>query len=214
MAVVRADGHLYRILVPFEDIYATVYAAVYEQGAAVIDSGTSAWDVDTHIYPALAELGLGTEQIRYLLLTHSHEDHAGGIGRLAELFPSAEVRAACEVPLERYTGLTDNEILLENLQVICLPGHTENSVGFLDLPTRTLLSGDCLQLNGISKYRNNIANPEQYARSVEKLKTMDIQKIAAAHEFEPLGSIADGDKAVQEYLEMCLHFNCVMQGKV
>lgn len=214
MAIEIISKDLYRIQIPFEDIYTTVYVAVYEQGAAVIDSGTSAWDVDTHIYQALTVLGLGADQVRYLLLTHSHTDHAGGIVRLAELFPSAKVRVACEVPLEQYTGLADNEILLGNLQVIYLPGHTENSVGFLDLPTRTLLSGDCLQLNGISKYRNNITNPELYSRSVEKLKTMHIQKIAAAHEFEPLGSIAEGDAAVQEYLEMCLYFSRGMQGRV
>ena len=214
MATERICKKLYRILIPFENIYTTAYVAVYEQGAAVIDSGTSAWDVDNHIYPALSELGLGTEKIRYLLLTHSHEDYAGGIARLSERFPSAEVRAACEIPQVQYTDLADNEILLGNLHVIYLPGHTENSVGFLDLPTGTLLSGDCLQLNGISKYRNNITNPELYARSVEKLKTMDIQKIAAAHEFEPLGSIAEGDAAVQEYLEMCLYFNREMQGIV
>lgn len=214
MAVVKIYEDLYRILVPFEDIYTTVYVAVYEPGAAVIDSGTSAWDVDTHIHPALTELGLGTDQIRYLLLTHSHEDHAGGIARLAELFPSAEIRAACEIPLVQYAGLADNEILLGHLQVIHLPGHTQNSVGFLDLSTRTLLSGDCLQLNGISKYRNNIVSPELYTRSVEKLKTMHIHKIAAAHEFEPIGSIAEGDAAVQEYLEMCLHFRREMQERV
>lgn len=62
--------------------------------------------------------------------------------------------------------------------------------------------------------RNTIARPELYARSVEKLKTMHIQKIAAAHEFEPLGSMAEGDAAVKEYPEMCLHFNCEMYGRV
>lgn len=206
MGTERICDNLYRILIPFENIYTTAYVAVYEQGAAVIDSGTNAWDVDNHIMPALTGLGLDAEKIKYLLLTHSHEDHAGGIGRLAERFPDAEVRAACEIPQVQYACLADNEILLEHLQVIYLPGHTENSIGFLDLAAGTLLSGDCLQLNGISKYRNNITNPVLYIQSVEKLKNMDIQKIAAAHEFEPLGSIAEGEEAVQAYLDMCKSF--------
>jgi glyoxylase-like metal-dependent hydrolase (beta-lactamase superfamily II) len=40
---------------------------------------------------ALAAAGLGPDQLRWLVLTHIHLDHAGGIGDLAQAFPSATV---------------------------------------------------------------------------------------------------------------------------
>lgn len=203
MAIESICENLYRILIPFEDIYTTSYVAVHDQKAAIIDSGACAEDVDQHILPALEEIGVQKTDVQYLLLTHSHSDHAGGTLRLTELFPSAEVRAACEIPFLKYSRLADHEMLLEHLQVIYLPGHTRDSIGFLVTTAGTLLSGDCLQLAGISKYRNNITDREAYDRSIEKLQGMKLQRIVAAHAFEPLGSIAEGEEAVQEYLEMC-----------
>jgi glyoxylase-like metal-dependent hydrolase (beta-lactamase superfamily II) len=100
--------------------------------------------------------------------------------------------------------LTDGEKLLGCLQVVSLPGHTKNSVGFLDLRSKTLLSGDCLQLKGIGKYRNGISRPAEYIQSIKRLQEMDIECIVAAHEYDPLGSIADGKAEVSQYLELCL----------
>ena len=204
MAIENICKDLYRIMIPFEEIYTTSYVVFCNRKAAIIDSGACAADVDQHILPALEEIGVQKTYVQYLLLTHSHSDHAGGIVRLTELFPSAEVRVACEIPFLKYGRLADNEILLEHLQVIYLPGHTKDSVGFLVTTSGTLLSGDCLQLAGVSKYRNNIADREAYEQSVEKLRSMKLQRIVAAHEFDPLGSIVKGETAVQEYLEMCL----------
>lgn len=39
----------------------------------------------------LADAGLGADDLRWLVLTHIHLDHAGGIGDLAEAFPQATV---------------------------------------------------------------------------------------------------------------------------
>ncbi|MDQ6748340.1 MAG: MBL fold metallo-hydrolase [Candidatus Dormibacteraeota bacterium] len=40
---------------------------------------------------ALEAAGVGADQLRWLVLTHIHLDHAGGIGDLAEAFPKATV---------------------------------------------------------------------------------------------------------------------------
>lgn len=40
---------------------------------------------------ALAEHGVGSEDLRHVLLTHIHLDHAGSTGHLMELFPNATV---------------------------------------------------------------------------------------------------------------------------
>lgn len=196
--------NLYRLRIPFEDLYTSVYFVRNGSKAAIIDSGACDADIDTYVIPALQTLGIENRDVQYLLLTHAHGDHAGGIGRLSALFPTAELRAAYVVDLPHFTALDDMEILLSDLQTVYLPGHLNHSVGFLHLPSGTLLSGDCLQLKGIGKYRNNIADREAYERSVEKLLAMPILRIVAAHEFDPLGSIADGEEQVRTYLEMCL----------
>ena len=194
---------LYRVRIPFEDLTTTVYIANCKEGTVIIDSATYPSDVDDYVLPALAELGVSAERVCALALTHNHGDHGGGLARLAELFPTAAVRALEPLSLSRYTPLADGEMLAGDLQTVHLPGHTSHSVGYLDRRTKTLLSGDCLQLGGIGKYRNGIKYPTFYLESIEKLRAMDIGRIVAAHEFDPLGSLAEGSEAVARYLNEC-----------
>lgn len=57
--------------------------------AALIDTGTS------HVAPAVMELlalrGLKPEQVKYVIPTHVHLDHAGGTGQLMALLPQAQM---------------------------------------------------------------------------------------------------------------------------
>ena len=205
MNLEKIDLGLYRLKIPFENIYTTVYIAVTTQGCAVIDSGTYLEDVDNYILPAIERIGVRKDEVRYLLLTHDHGDHSGGIARLSECLPNAKV-SACITKQVEFTPLADGEFLLGRLQVIYLFGHTKNCVGYYDLETKTLLSGDCLQLGGVDKYRNGIAYADEYVMSVNKLRDMDIFRIVAAHDYEPLGAIAEGREAVERYLATCLEY--------
>jgi glyoxylase-like metal-dependent hydrolase (beta-lactamase superfamily II) len=45
----------------------------------------------TSTIAALAQLGLGPDDLAYLVVTHVHLDHAGGAGDLLEAFPTAKV---------------------------------------------------------------------------------------------------------------------------
>ena len=200
----RIADNLFRIRIPFEEISTTVYLAVYNQGVAIIDSGTYNSDVDNYIIPALNELGIETGKVKHLLLTHTHGDHAGGIRRLAELIPEAKAGFLSSIDIQNAATVTDGETLLGGLQVIHLPGHTKDSVGYYDIKTRTLLSGDCLQLKGIGKYRKGIGYPELYAQSIYRLMKIKPERIVAAHEYDPLGSLAEGRAEVERYLSVCL----------
>ena len=57
--------------------------------AALIDTGTS------HVAPAVLELlekrGLKPEQVKYIIPTHVHLDHAGGTGQLMQACPEAQM---------------------------------------------------------------------------------------------------------------------------
>ena len=199
----KITDRLYRIRIPFEDLTTTVYLAMYDEGVALIDSATYKTDIDNYVLPALAELSIQSERVKILALTHNHGDHGGGLHHLAALFPHARIAAIEPLPYAAYRPLSDGETLLGGLQVLHLPGHTQHSAGYLDLHTNTLLSGDCLQLDGIGKYRNGIKNAAWYLASINKLKKFSIARIVAAHEFDPLGSIAEGETAVARYLDTC-----------
>ncbi len=198
----KITSGIFRIKVPFEDLFTTVYVYVCDKGVALIDSATYSSDVDNYIMPALKQVGI--ENVKYLLLTHEHGDHMGGIYGLKEKFPDAIIGTAFENDFSKKQILIDGQLVIGDLQVVLLPGHTINSVGYFDKKTKTLLSGDCLQLAGVGKYRNGIGYPELYIKSIEKLKKMDIKRIVAAHEYDPLGSIAEGKDEVENYLNKCI----------
>lgn len=63
------------------------YLLVDQGVAALIDSGINA-SLPT-VLSTLASRGIAAEQVRYLILTHVHLDHAGGAGQLMQHLPNA-----------------------------------------------------------------------------------------------------------------------------
>ncbi len=68
---------------------AACYLLRQEDEAVLIDTGTN------HSVPAVLELlqqqGLKPEQIKYVMPTHVHLDHAGGVGELMRILPEAKL---------------------------------------------------------------------------------------------------------------------------
>ena len=50
-------GGIYRLKIPFESIYTSVFLIKTEQGNALVDCATYASDVDKYILPALNQQG-------------------------------------------------------------------------------------------------------------------------------------------------------------
>lgn len=68
------------------------YTAVYllaTQEPAIVDTAFS-YSVPK-ILSGLAELGIAPQELRYIVLTHIHMDHAGGAGVLAQACPNARI---------------------------------------------------------------------------------------------------------------------------
>lgn len=203
MRITQPVSNIYKLEVPFDDIYTSVFVLKFGERYAIVDAATTDFDVDRYIVPALAELGLSARAPEALLLTHRHGDHAGGAKRLSEIFPGMPVYSSegCrDVPTRT---LCDGDVLFDLIEVVMLPGHTDTSVGFLDRRTDTLLSGDCLQQRGVSRYTNGVKDREAYLRSIARLRTMRLSRILASHEYVPLGSTAEGEAAVRAYLDEC-----------
>ena len=71
--------------------FAAAYLVVDGEEAAFVDNNTA--NAVPALLEALAEAGLAPEQVRYLIVTHVHLDHAGGTSALARACPNATVVA-------------------------------------------------------------------------------------------------------------------------
>jgi len=68
---------------------AAIHLVVDDGRAAFVDTGSNA--SLPHAHAALAALGLATDAVDYVVLTHIHLDHAGGAGAMMQAFPNARL---------------------------------------------------------------------------------------------------------------------------
>ena len=193
MSFAEEINGIYRLKVPFEDLYTSVFLIRTGQGCVLVDSATYASDVDKYILPALKEKGLSITDICCLVLTHKHGDHAGGKNRILELVPS--IKIVQEIP----------SIILKGLTVYELKGHTLDCIGVLDERSGTLISGDGLQGTGIGKYRCSLESKDEYLKMLEKIRQdKRIENILFSHAYEPWHKDgAFGRAEVEKCLQDC-----------
>ena len=186
---------VYRLRVPFEDLYTSVFLIKSEYGLILVDSATTDEDVKTHIVTALKKAGYSLSDIDKLVLTHSHRDHAGGLSEILRLAPNIEV-------------VRDVREIFDGIYTVSMPGHTEDSIGVLDTRSGTLISGDGLQGAGVGKYRCSTQNPIKYLDTVDRIKKDErIKNILFSHAYEPWDcDCAIGRHAVDECLFECLKY--------
>ncbi len=68
---------------------ASVYLIIEKNQCAIVETGTC--HTVPYIFEALADFGLTAESVRYVIPTHVHLDHAGGVGELMQQCPNAEL---------------------------------------------------------------------------------------------------------------------------
>ncbi len=201
---------VHRLTIPFENIYTTVFIIKTPAGAVLLDTATYESDVDAYILPALAALSIPEEGLRYIVLSHSHRDHAGGLERLMEFFPKACIVSGSPSLLDgfhnRSTASSEEQPLPDCMTLISVPGHAPDCLALFDQRSRTLLTGDSLQLYGIygsGKWGANISRPAEHLRAVEELRALDARTVIASHDYHPCGYIARGAEEIGRYLDEC-----------
>lgn len=68
---------------------ASLYCVVHNDEVAIIETGTSL--TLPHVIQFLADQSIDPKQVRYVVPTHVHLDHAGGAGAMMLAFPEAEL---------------------------------------------------------------------------------------------------------------------------
>ncbi|MBQ8758678.1 MAG: MBL fold metallo-hydrolase [Clostridia bacterium] len=201
-----------RLYVPFESVATSVFLVKSMSGYILIDCATTKDDVNDIIIPAIRAEGIGLSSIRYILLTHRHSDHAGGLDELIKHIPKAVVgmsRLASErMPGYKCTGFDDGNTIDNTLTTYLLPGHTDDCMGYYHIPTKSIISGDCVQQYGIGKYGCGLEYPSMYRRTLERLLAdEDIENIITSHEYTPLGDSDYGREAYEAHIECCIEYD-------
>ena len=170
----KETENIYRLRVPFEDLYTSVFLLEGEDGYALVDCATTESDVDGVIRPALLSQGLDFCDIKYLILTHRHGDHAGGSARILEHNPHIAVICG------------DTDLSFSDFALYALPGHTLDMIGVLSLRSGTLISGDGLQGAGVGKYRCSLESEAEYFATIEKIRgDARVKNLLFSHAYEP-----------------------------
>lgn len=141
-----------------------------------------------HLKAALADAGLGVEDVDVLLMTHMHGDHAAGLyDGDSSVFPKAEMivseaeqafwdapeklddlqRTQLEIARKgfathagRTTLANPGDEVVPGITMVALPGHTPGHVGFrVDGPDPLLIWGDVVHVPAMQMTR-----PEWYFR--------------------------------------------------
>ena len=169
----KETERIYRLCVPFEKIYTSVFLIVTDDRLILVDTATTDSDVDECIIPALNKMGYTLSDIDTLVITHKHCDHFGGLGRILHHNPKIKT-------VDQVTELSDG------IYTYPLAGHTLECIGVLDVSSNTLISADGLQGAGVDKYRCYTKSKEAYIETLNRIKNdTRIQNVLFSHDYEP-----------------------------
>jgi hydroxyacylglutathione hydrolase len=145
--------------------------------AAIVDPGDA-----TPVLKRLSEKGL---DLKYILITHHHMDHIGGIRTLKAKFPDVKVfgpgcgRIPCIDEVMQESNIIDLGSL-GTYNVIEVPGHTSSHIAYYS--EDSLFIGDTVFAVGCGRLFEG--TPAQMVNSFEKLRLLPEQtKIYCAHEY-------------------------------
>ena len=211
MISTQINENIYRTVIPYKNIFTTVYLIKTEKGAILFDAATTEYDVENYIAPMLAERGVEKDEVKYVFISHAHGDHIGGLRPLLTRFPAATAVSFNPKVKEDYSDFkvmiaTEGDTLLDTFKLIAIPGHSADSAAVYDLRTKTLVTGDCLQaygLFGTDYWGANISLQTEHLAAIEKLRKIDIEDIYTAHDFMPYGFKACGKGAVSMFFDAC-----------
>ncbi len=200
----RITDEISLIKVKFHNIFTSVFLIKLDTGYALFDSGAAESDVNETIMPAISMAGIKPIEVRFLFISHTHGDHFGGATALLTCLPEARL-VLFDTDAADSRGISDrlfcgSESEYSPIRAIELCGHARHCLAILDPRSRTLLSGDAVQLFGVSRWGTGVSDIEGYFDALEKIGAMDIDLLVTSHEYHPLGQTAVGKRAIRRYL--------------
>ena len=165
---------------------------------AVIDPGP---DEPSHLDAIAA---CGGDRIRWILLTHTHSDHAPGAvglqartgGQVLAFGPTASTRAGVVEPDVAIGEGFELEATEFRLTAVHTPGHASDHLCYLLERSRLLFSGDHVMQGSTVVIKPPDGDMAAYLESLRRLLTLRMRAIAPGHGH----LIEDPTAAVEGYL--------------
>jgi glyoxylase-like metal-dependent hydrolase (beta-lactamase superfamily II) len=170
-----------RILAPNPSVFTGPGTNTYLVGIdeiVVIDPGPAD---DAHLD---AIVGCGGDRIRWIAVTHTHEDHAPGVAGLKERTGAEVLAFGPKDGLKPDRKIGDGysiEATEFRLTAIHTPGHASNHLCYLLEEERMLFSGDHLMQGSTVVIRPPDGDMRQYLDSLAKVRKLRLKSIAPGH---------------------------------
>lgn len=164
--------------------------------AIIIDPGAPNRELEKYLI-------INQLDIKYIILTHGHGDHTGGIDRIKELYPEVKLMAGKKEANLLYNRnmsfgqggiVADINVLDDDEMDLCgihfrfieTPGHTPGGICIYVKEEKTLFSGDTLFMYSIGRTDFPGGDYEQIISSIkDKLfKLPDDTRVLCGHEME------------------------------
>ena len=192
----------------------------------VIDTGVASTVSDIFAY--IESIGRRPEEIAHVLLTHSHFDHIGGNGLIAEradpkfLGPEAERRMIEDLdyqhgvrPVGRMRDAVSGPVKLAGflaggdeispggvpVRVIHTPGHSEGSLSFFIPEDGALISGDVLPEPGTLPIYESVGETLQSLEKLKAIQGVNVLLSAMSRAFSRGGAVLGHIESGEGYLK-------------
>ena len=146
---------------------------ISEPGSAAVTVVDPGPDDDRHLRRVVAQAEQAGQRIVSIVLTHGHEDHSGGAGKLAGL-TGAPVRAVDPAHRLGQEGLPPGTVISASgceIEVVATPGHTADSVSLYLRADGAVLTGDTVLGRGTTVIADD-GSLADYLGSLHRLRTL------------------------------------------
>lgn len=159
----------------FQDNYIWLLQDSSQRFAAVVDPGDAK--------PVLSYLKDFDLELSFILLTHNHPDHTGGVHELLAAFPNVMIYGVQDDRLTFPVNNADTFSVFEyHFSTLQTPGHTRSHICFYEPNLGLLFCGDTLFSAGCGRVFDGTI--EQLYQSIEQLKALpDTTQVYCGHEY-------------------------------
>lgn len=165
--------------------FVNAYVLIRGNEVAIVDTGVA--NSEAAIANVMNAAGANWSNVRHVILTHHHPDHAGSIQAVLDAATGATAYAgAPDIPNIKTTArlqtLADGQELF-GLQMIATPGHTPGHFSVYDPAGLTLITGDALNNGGALSGPNPQFTPDMATaiQSAKKLGTFNYERAFFMH---------------------------------
>ena len=192
-----------------EGLCSNIYV-IGKDRATVIDTGVG--NRANPIWPQLEEIGIGPGNLRNIIITHAHHDHASGTFILLDRSdPKVFIHSRDTKYIATHFGnalvkVEEGDVIeteLWPLQVIWTPGHTEGGMCLYAKDQGILFSGDTVFSDGyFGRSDGESGDHQTLIHSIKKLTKLNVNIMLAGHGTPVLAGASENIKLALRNAEL------------